>query len=480
MKGIPTIKGLGRHSAMGGQLRQEHDSMGSVEVPAEALWGAQTQRSCNNFAIGNQLIPAELIHALARIKGCCAEINGRHELLTAQQVQAIERAAAAISEGTHDNQFPLSVWQTGSGTQTNMNVNEVISNLAARDTGHALGSHNPVHPNDHVNRSQSTNDAFPAAIHVAAVLLLQNDLLPELDRLIASLDEKAGSWMDIVKIGRTHLQDAVPLRLGDEVSAWRDQIHQGREWLEKAREDMLALPLGGTAVGSGLNTPAGFSSDVVNLLAERTTTAFHPAPNLFAVMAGHDALVQAMAQLRRLAVSLLKIANDIRLLSCGPRAGLGELLLPANEPGSSIMPGKVNPTQCEALAMVCTQVIGLDAAVAAAGAGGHLQMNVYKPLIGANLLQGINLLNDACRCFRLNLVDGMKPDRERIAAFVERSLMLVTALTPEIGYRSASAIAQHAHREGLSLRDAAMELGHISPERFDALMNPAVMAQPHT
>ncbi len=480
MKGIPTIKGLGRHSAMGGQLRQEHDSMGCVEVPAEALWGAQTQRSCNNFAIGNQLIPAELIHALARIKGCCAEINGRHELLTAQQVQAIERAAAAISEGTHDNQFPLSVWQTGSGTQTNMNVNEVISNLAARDTGHALGSHNPVHPNDHVNRSQSTNDAFPAAIHVAAVLLLQNDLLPELDRLIASLDEKAGSWMDIVKIGRTHLQDAVPLRLGDEVSAWRDQIHQGREWLEKAREDMLALPLGGTAVGSGLNTPAGFSSDVVNLLAERTTTAFHPAPNLFAVMAGHDALVQAMAQLRRLAVSLLKIANDIRLLSCGPRAGLGELLLPANEPGSSIMPGKVNPTQCEALAMVCTQVIGLDAAVAAAGAGGHLQMNVYKPLIGANLLQGINLLNDACRCFRLNLVDGMKPDRERIAAFVERSLMLVTALTPEIGYRSASAIAQHAHREGLSLRDAAMELGHISPERFDALMNPAVMAQPHT
>ena len=465
---------------MGGQLRQEHDSMGCVEVPAEALWGAQTQRSCNNFAIGNQLIPAELIHALARIKGCCAEINGRHELLTAQQVQAIERAAAAISEGTHDNQFPLSVWQTGSGTQTNMNVNEVISNLAARDTGHALGSHDPVHPNDHVNRSQSTNDAFPAAIHVAAVLLLQNDLLPELDRLIASLDEKAGSWMDIVKIGRTHLQDAVPLRLGDEVSAWRDQIHQGREWLEKAREDMLALPLGGTAVGSGLNTPAGFSSDVVNLLAERTTTAFHPAPNLFAVMAGHDALVQAMAQLRRLAVSLLKIANDIRLLACGPRAGLGELLLPANEPGSSIMPGKVNPTQCEALAMVCTQVIGLDAAVAAAGAGGHLQMNVYKPLIGANLLQGINLLNDACRCFRLNLVDGMKPDRERIAAFVERSLMLVTALTPEIGYRSASAIAQHAHREGLSLRDAAMELGHISPERFDALMNPAVMAQPHT
>ena len=465
---------------MGGELRQEHDSMGCVQVPSEALWGAQTQRSCNNFAIGSQRIPTELIHALALIKGCCAAVNGRHDLLTAQQVQAIERAAAAIADGSHDHQFPLSVWQTGSGTQTNMNVNEVISNLAARDAGCPLGSHDPVHPNDHVNRSQSTNDAFPAAIHMAAVLLLQDSLLPELDRLITSLDQKASSWMDIVKIGRTHLQDAVPLRLGDEVSAWRDQIHQGRAWLNQAREEMLALPLGGTAVGSGLNTPPGFSRDVAHLLAERTATPFHPAPNLFAVMAGHDALVQAMAQLRRLAVSLLKIANDIRLLACGPRAGIGELLLPANEPGSSIMPGKVNPTQCEALAMVCTQVIGLDAAVAAAGAGGQLQMNVYKPLIGANLLQGINLLNDSCRCFRLNLVEGMEPDRDKIAAFVDRSLMLVTALTPEIGYELSSAIAQHAHQEGLSLREAAIQLGHITAERFDALMNPAVMARPST
>ena len=465
---------------MGGELRQEYDCMGCVEVPAEALWGAQTQRACNNFAIGNQRIPAELIHALALIKGCCAEVNGRHDLLTAQQVQAIERAAAAIADGSHDNQFPLSVWQTGSGTQTNMNVNEVISNLAAKYAGCPLGSQDPVHPNDHVNRSQSTNDVFPAAIHIAAVLLLQDSLLPELDRLTMSLDEKASNWMDIVKIGRTHLQDAVPLRLGDEVSAWRDQIHQGREWLNLAREDMLALPLGGTAVGSGLNTPPGFSNDVAILLAERTATAFHPAPNMFAVMAAHDALVQAMAQLRRLALSLLKIANDIRLLACGPRAGIGELLLPANEPGSSIMPGKINPTQCEALAMVCTQVIGLDTAVAAAGAGGQLQMNVYKPLIGANLLQAINLLNDSCRCFRLNLVEGMEPDRDRISAFVERSLMLVTALTPEIGYRLSSAIAQHAHREGLSLREAGIQLGHITPERFDALMDPAVMARPST
>ena len=463
---------------MGGPMRQEHDSMGAVSVPADALWGAQTQRSCNNFAIGDQRMPAELIHALARIKGCCAEINGHHGLLNSDQVQAIERAAAAIVDGHHDQQFPLSVWQTGSGTQTNMNVNEVISNLAAMEAGCDLGSHDPVHPNDHVNRSQSTNDAFPAAIHVAAVLQLQGTLLPELDRLIASLDAKAQSWMDIVKIGRTHLQDAVPLRLGDEVSAWRDQVRQGREWLDQARQDMLALPLGGTAVGSGLNTPPGFTTAVAKVLAQRTATAFHPADNLFAVMAGHDSLVQTMAQLRRLAVSLLKIANDIRLLACGPRAGLGELLLPANEPGSSIMPGKVNPTQCEAMAMVCTQVIGLDAAVAAAGAGGHLQMNVYKPLIGANLLQAITLLNDACRCFRLNLVEGMEPDRNKIAAFVERSLMLVTALTPEFGYELSSAIAQHAHREGLSLRESALQLGHISADRFDALMDPGSMARP--
>ena len=472
------MSGLDRHSAMGSPLRKEHDSMGCVDVAADALWGAQTQRACNNFAIGDQRMPSGLIHALARIKGCCAEVNGRHGLLNPKQVEAIEKAASAIAEGSHDDQFPLSIWQTGSGTQTNMNVNEVISNLASQTAGHPLGSHEPVHPNDHVNRSQSTNDVFPAAIHVAAVLQLQNSLLPELDQLIQSLDAKASSWMDIIKIGRTHLQDAVPLRLGDEVSAWRDQVLHGREWLEHARKEMLALPLGGTAVGTGLNTPPGFAREVASVLAQRTATDFHPAANLFAVMAGHDSLVQAMAQLRRLAVSLLKIANDIRLLACGPRAGLGELLLPANEPGSSIMPGKVNPTQCEALAMVCTQVIGLDAAVAAAGAGGHLQMNVYKPLIGANLLQAITLLNDACHCFRLNLIDGMEPDRSKIAAFVDRSLMLVTALTPEIGYERSSAIAQHAHREGLNLREAALKLGHITPERFDALMDPAAMARP--
>jgi len=320
-------------------MRQEHDSIGAVDVPAAALWGAQTQRSLNNFAIGHQKIPAELIHALARIKQCCAAVNGRHGLLNDQQVALIERAGQAIQTGQHDDHFPLSVWQTGSGTQTNMNVNEVISNLAAQESGENLGSHRPLHPNDHINRSQSTNDVFPAAIHVAAALQLQQELLPELKRLIASLDAKAAAWQDIIKIGRTHLQDAVPLRLGDEVSAWRDRLSDGAHWLTTAHQDLLALPLGGTAVGSGLNTPDRFAHEVCAELASRTGSDFQPADNLFAVMAGHDSLVQTMAQLRRLAVTLLTIANDIRLLACGPRAGLGELLLPANEPGSSVMPG---------------------------------------------------------------------------------------------------------------------------------------------
>ena len=460
-------------------MRQEQDSIGTVDVPASALWGAQTQRSLNNFAIGDQRIPPELIHALAQIKQCCAKVNGRHGLLTAQQVALIERAGEAIQKGHYDAQFPLSVWQTGSGTQTNMNVNEVISNLAAQESGESLGSHRPLHPNDHINRSQSTNDVFPAAIHVAAALQLQRELLPELKQLIEGLDTKADAWRNIVKIGRTHLQDAVPLLLGDEVGAWRDRMSDGAHWLCTAQAKLLALPLGGTAVGSGLNTPKQFAQDVCAELASRTGSGFQPAENLFAVMAGHDALVQTMAQLRRLAVTLLTIANDIRLLACGPRAGLGELRLPSNEPGSSIMPGKVNPTQCEAMAMVCTQVIGMDSAVAAAGAGGHLQMNVYKPLIGFNLIEGIRLLQDACRCFRLNLISGMEPDRERIAYYVERSLMLVTALTPEIGYEKACAIAQHAHRDGLTLREAATQSGTITGDRFDQLIVPAAMASPH-
>ena len=359
-----------------------------------------------------------------------------------------------------------------------MNVNEVISNLASKAAGTALGSHSPVHPNDHVNRSQSTNDVFPAAIHIAAAKQLKDQLLPALQALVKAFDDKAQAWMPIIKIGRTHLQDAVPLRLGDEVSAWRDQLAQSQIWLEGCLVPLSELPLGGTAVGTGLNTPPGFRHAVAEELSRHTALHFRPSENLFAVMAGHDGLVHAMGQLRLLAVALLRIANDIRLLGCGPRAGLGELRLPANEPGSSIMPGKINPTQCEAMAMVCTQVIGLDSAVAAAGAGGHLQMNVYKPLIGFNLLQSIRMLKDAISSFRRNLVEGLEPDQEQIQRFVERSLMLVTALTPSLGYEKASAIAQHAHQRGLTLKQAALELGHISEADFDQQVDPTAMATP--
>ena len=460
-------------------FRIEHDSLGPVEVSDDALWGAQTERSLRNFAISNERIPVELIHALALIKQGCAAVNARHGVLNQELADKIISAANAIAKGQHDDQFPLKVWQTGSGTQTNMNVNEVISNLVSRREGNPLGSHQPVHPNDHVNRSQSTNDVFPAAIHIAATQQLTDSLLPAVQALIDALNIKAEAWFPIVKIGRTHLQDAVPLRLGDEVSAWRDQLKLCHSWIEDSLTPLAALPLGGTAVGTGLNAPKGFSTDVAKELCSATGLMFRPADNLFAVMAGHDSLVHAMGQLRGLAVAMLRISNDIRLLGCGPRAGLGELQLPANEPGSSIMPGKINPTQCEAMAMVCTQVIGLDAAVAAAGAGGHLQMNVFKPLIGFNLLQSIRLLSDAINSFRQNLVDGLEPNRQQIQAFVDRSLMLVTALTPHIGYEKASAIAQHAHEQGLTLKNAALDLGHISASDFDQLVDPIKMATPH-
>ena len=456
--------------------RVETDSMGPVEVPAEALWGAQTQRSLHNFAIAADRMPAELIHALARIKQAAAITNARLGVLDAERRDCIVAAATAVAEGLHDEQFPLRVWQTGSGTQTNMNLNEVISNLAAQAAGEPLGSHKPVHPNDHVNRSQSTNDAFPAAIHVASAQGIRQRLLPELQRLTNAFGAKADAWTDIVKIGRTHLQDAVPLTLGQEASAWRDQIGTAAQRIDASLAEVLPLPLGGTAVGTGLNAPDGFARLAAEELTRLTGLPFSSAPNKFAVMAGHDGLVNAMGQLRLLAVSLLKIANDIRLLACGPRAGLAELHLPANEPGSSIMPGKVNPTQCEAMAMVCTQVIGLDAAVAMAGSGGHLQMNVYKPLIGFNLLQAITLLTDACRCFRVAMVEGMEPNRSRIKHDVEQSLMLVTPLAPVIGYDKASAIAKHAHEQGSSLKEAALELGYVSAEEFDRVVDPAAMA----
>ncbi len=460
---------------MADPVRIEHDSMGTVEVPAGVLWGAQTQRSLLNFAISTDRMPVELIHALALIKQAAASVNCRLGVLDEVQRDQIIKAASAVASGLHDDQFPLRVWQTGSGTHTNMNVNEVISNLASQANNEPLGSHRPVHPNDHVNRSQSTNDAFPTAIHIAAVQGITKNLLPELERLIAAFARKSNAWSDIIKIGRTHLQDAVPLTLGQEASAWRDQIATAHSRIHSSLIELYPLPLGGTAVGTGLNAPADFGQETAAQLASLTGLPFSSAKNKFAVMASHDGLVNAMAQLRMLAVALFKISNDLRLLACGPRAGLAELHLPENEPGSSIMPGKVNPSQCEAMAMVCLQVIGLDSAVTMAGGSGHLQMNVYKPLIGFNLLHSIELLHDACRNYRLAMVQGIEPNRIKIQHDLEQSLMLVTALAPEIGYDKASEIAHLAHEKGFSLREAALKLGHVSHEDFDRIVNPALM-----
>lgn len=470
---------LTEENLMADQIRIEKDSMGTVEVPAEALWGAQTERSLRNFAISDDLMPNVLIHSLALIKQAAATVNCKLGVLDHHRRDLIISAAAAIAAGDHDNQFPLRVWQTGSGTQTNMNVNEVISNLACMATGNPLGSNQPVHPNDHVNRSQSTNDAFPAAIHIACTREITSSLLPELQRLIDAFEKKSQDWSAIIKIGRTHLQDAVPLSLGQEASAWKDQIEMARSRIQGCLDELYPLPLGGTAIGTGLNAPPDFDKAIAAEVASMTKLPFCAAFNKFAVMASHDGLVNAMAQLRLLAISLLKIANDLRLLACGPRAGLAELHLPENEPGSSIMPGKVNPTQCEAMAMVCTQVMGLDSAVAMAGAGGHLQMNVYKPMIGFNLLHAIELLHDACHSFRVAMVEGIEPNRTRIQRDLEQSLMLVTALTPEIGYDKSSKIARYAHEQGMNLREAALDLGYVSEEEFDRIVDPVSMTSPH-
>ncbi len=460
-------------------MRTEKDSLGSIEVPENALWGAQTQRALKNFAIGKDRIPIELIHALAKIKKAAAVVNYRLGVIDEERSALIAKAASEIAEGLHDNQFPIKVWQTGSGTQTNMNVNEVISNLASKASNQNLGSHIPVHPNDHVNQSQSTNDTFPAAIHIATVQRVRNQLLPEITSLINAFNNKSHAWGTIIKLGRTHLQDAVPLTLGQEVSAWRDQISTAHNRIEAALTELYPLPLGGTAIGTGLNAPNNFDIEIAAELSLLTDLPFTAAKNKFAIMASHDGLVHMMSELKMLAVSLLKVVNDIRILSCGPRAGLAELELPANEPGSSIMPGKINPTQCEAMAMVCTQIMGLDTAVAMAGSGGHLQMNAYKPLIGMNLMQSIQLLNDACRSCRLAMVEGLTPNQTRIQKHLEESLMLVTALTPEIGYEKASQIAIFAFEKSKSLREAAMELGHLDKDDFDRIVNPNTMANPH-
>ena len=457
-------------------IRIEKDSIGEIEVPSDALWGAQTQRSIINFSIGNDLIPLELIYALAKIKQAAATVNHRLGVLDKERKDLIVKASEEIAKGIHNHQFPLKVWQTGSGTQTNMNINEVISNLASKEQNRPCGSHQPLHPNDHVNRSQSTNDVFPAAIHIATLQKIIEELLPELKLLIKAFAQKSSEWNEIIKIGRTHLQDAVPLTLGQEVSAWRDQLFTAQERIESSLQELYSLPLGGTAVGTGLNAPLNYDYEIAKELSKLTHLPFKPAKNKFAIMASHDGLVNVMAQLKMLAISLLKIANDIRLLSSGPRAGIGELELPANEPGSSIMPGKINPTQCEAMAMVCTQIIAMDTAVAMAGSGGHLQMNSYKPLIGFNIIKSIQLLHESCFSFRTAMVEGIKANRKKIDRDLEDSLMLVTALTPKIGYKKASEIAILAHKENISLREASKKLGYVSRSDFDRIVDPKLMS----
>ncbi|WP_046166853.1 class II fumarate hydratase [Chromobacterium vaccinii] len=456
-------------------VRSETDSFGPIDVPADALWGAQTQRSLAHFHISSEKMPPELIQGLARVKRACAEANRELGKLDDAKAAAIVGAADEVLAGHHDGEFPLSVWQTGSGTQSNMNMNEVLANRASELLGGKRGPDRLVHPNDDVNRGQSSNDIFPTAMHVAAATQLAERLLPSLGLLRRALEAKAKDFADIVKIGRTHLQDATPLTLGQEMSGWAAQLALAEQAVRAAQPMLCQLAVGGTAVGTGLNTDPRFGGAVAARLAEQSGLPFLSADNKFAALAGHEPLVFAHGALKTLAVALMKIANDIRWLGSGPRSGLGELTLPENEPGSSIMPGKVNPTQCEAMTMLCCQVLGNDAALAIGAASGNFELNVFKPLIAHNFLQSARLLADGMDSLREHCVDGMEANRERIAELMERSLMLVTALNPHIGYDKAAAIAKHAHRHGTTLREAALALGHLSAEQFDAWVRPEDM-----
>jgi fumarate hydratase class II len=460
------------------QFRIEKDSLGEVRVASDKLWGAQTQRSLEHFSIGRELIPPEMIHAYALLKKACARVNHAGGRIDGAIFGLIGRACDEILAGAHDDMFPLHVWMTGSGTQFNMNINEVISNRCCQLAGTALGSKNPVHPNDHANLSQSSNDTFPTAMSMAAAIATTGRLMPAVDALRDSIAAKAELWADIVKIGRTHLQDATPLTLGQEWSGFSELLGDNLWRIEDSLKGVYRLALGGTAVGTGLNAPEGFAESAAAEIAALTGLPFITAPNKFAAQGSHDALVHLSGALRTLAASLYKIANDIRLLACGPRAGLAELILPENEPGSSIMPGKVNPTQTEALTMIAVQVMANDVALGFGGAGGHLQMNVYKPLMIYNLLQSIGLLADGCVHFRKFLVEGTQPNSRKIAEYVGRSLMLVTALTPSIGYDKASRIAHHALEHDLTLREAALALGFVSAEDFDRLVDARRMLGP--
>ncbi|MFX3653942.1 MAG: class II fumarate hydratase [Paracoccaceae bacterium] len=458
--------------------RTETDSFGPLEVPSDRYWGAQTQRSIKNFPIGWEKQPVAVVRALGIIKQACAEVNMAQGKLDPKIGAAIVAAATEVREGRLDDHFPLVVWQTGSGTQSNMNANEVISNRAIEMLGGVMGSKSPVHPNDHVNMSQSSNDTFPTAMHVSAAMTAHDVLLPGLRKLHAALAEKAEAFSDIIKIGRTHTQDATPLTLGQEFGGYAYQVEQGIRRVEASLPNLYALAQGGTAVGTGLNTKTGFAEKVAEAVARITGLPFVTAPNKFEALAAHDAVVEASGAVKTVAASLFKIANDIRLLGSGPRCGLGELILPENEPGSSIMPGKVNPTQCEALTMVCAHVFGNDAAIGFAGSQGHFELNVYKPMMSYNLLQSMQLLGDAAAAFTDNCVDGISADEERISKLMWESLMLVTALAPEIGYDNATKVAKTAHKNRTTLKQEAIALGFVDAETFDRVVQPKDMLGP--
>jgi fumarate hydratase, class II len=460
-------------------IRKETDSLGEVDVAADKLWGAQTQRSLEHFSIGTDLMPREMIGAYAILKKAAANANHGGHRLDDQRHRLIVQVCDEILAGRHQDMFPLHVWMTGSGTQFNMNVNEVISNRCCQLAGTPLGSKMPVHPNDHINMSQSSNDSFPSAMNIAAAVHVKQRLIPAVQALRAAIGAKAAQWKDIVKIGRTHMQDATPLTLGQEWSGYEGMLSDDLERIEDALKGVYRLALGGTAVGTGINSAPGFAEAAAAEIAKFTDLPFVSAPNKFTVQGAHDALVQLSGTLRTLAVSLYKIANDIRLMSCGPRAGFAELEIPENEPGSSIMPGKVNPTQAEALTMIAVQVMANDVAVGFGGAGGYLEMNVYKPLIIFNVSHSITILTDGCTNFRKFLVEGTKPNEKKIKEYVDRSLMLVTALAPVIGYDKASKIAHYAMNNDLTLKAAALKLGFVTEEEFDRVVDPRRMVQPY-